>query len=150
MRKIILIVCVLVSILGTLGCSTKEPDSGKMYSVYYLSNSETKIEIHEYEMQSETLEDLIQEMLLVLQTNPTNLKFKAPIAMGFEVLDSKTNFLFAAPGKLPAEEVFMKLRERKILVRYFKKPRIDRFLRITIGTDEQMQKMIAALEEILR
>ena len=41
------------------------------------------------------------------------------------------------PGKLPAEEVFMKLRERKILVRYFKKPRIDRFLRIPIGTDKR-------------
>lgn len=68
--------------------------------------------------------------------------------LGFEVLDSKTNFLFAAPTKLPAEEVFTKLRERKILVRYFKKPRIDKFLRITIGTDEQMQKMIEALEEI--
>ncbi len=69
--------------------------------------------------------------------------------LGFEVLDSKTNFLFASPAKISAEEVFMKLRERKILVRYFKKPRIDRFLRITIGTDEQMKKMIAALEEIL-
>jgi len=69
--------------------------------------------------------------------------------LGFEVLDSKTNFLFASPAKIPAEDVFMKLRERKILVRYFKKPRIDRFLRITIGTDEQMKKMIAALEEIL-
>ncbi len=68
--------------------------------------------------------------------------------LGFEVLDSKTNFLFAASTKLPAEEVFTKLRERKILVRYFKKPRIDKFLRITIGTDEQMQKMIEALEEI--
>ena len=66
----------------------------------------------------------------------------------FEVLDSKTNFLFAAPTKLPAEEVFQKLRERKILVRYFKKPRIDKFLRITIGTDEQMRKMIEVLEEI--
>jgi len=68
--------------------------------------------------------------------------------LGFEVLDSKTNFLFAAPTKMPAEEVFKKLREHKILVRYFKKPRIDRFLRITIGTDEQMKKMVEVLEEI--
>lgn len=69
--------------------------------------------------------------------------------LGFEVLDSKTNFLFVSPTTMSAEELFVKLREHKILVRHFKKPRIDRFLRITIGTEEQMNTVLRVLRELL-
>lgn len=69
--------------------------------------------------------------------------------LGFRCLPSRTNFLFAAPQTMDAEELFLKLRERGILVRYFKKPRISGFLRITIGTDDEMDALIAALKDIL-
>lgn len=69
--------------------------------------------------------------------------------LNFQVLPSAANFLFAAPPDDRAEEVFQKLRERKVLVRYFKKSRISRFLRITIGTDGEMDALLAALKEFL-
>lgn len=65
--------------------------------------------------------------------------------MGFEVKDSQTNFLFASHERIPAKEIFERLKEKKIYVRYFKKDRIDNYLRITIGTDEQMDRF---LEEV--
>ncbi len=70
-------------------------------------------------------------------------------ALGFEVLPSQANFVFAKPSRLPAEQVFQQLRERNILVRYFNKPRINEYLRITIGTEAEMDSLIAALTEIL-
>lgn len=69
--------------------------------------------------------------------------------LGFEVLPSQANFLFAKPNRISAADLFVKLRERKILVRYFQKPRIDEFLRITIGTDEEMTAMVEAIKDIL-
>ena len=50
---------------------------------------------------------------------------------------------------MPANEIFTALKERNIFVRYFNKPGIENYLRITIGTDEQMQALEAALREIL-
>jgi histidinol-phosphate aminotransferase len=70
-------------------------------------------------------------------------------ALGFEVLASKTNFLMAKPSRIGAEELFTKLREEKILVRYFNKPRISDYLRISIGTQQEMQAFVAAVKKIL-
>lgn len=58
--------------------------------------------------------------------------------MGFRVLDSETNFLFVSHPKYPAKEIFEYLKSKDIFVRFFNKPRIDNYLRITIGTDEEM------------
>lgn len=69
--------------------------------------------------------------------------------LGFTCLDSSTNFLFATHNTVPAQEIFEKLQERKIYVRHFNKERIDNYLRITIGTDEQMKQLVDALKEIL-
>ena len=70
--------------------------------------------------------------------------------LGFEVLQSKANFVFAKPPKpATAEQVFTALREKNIIVRYFEKPRIEEYLRITIGTDEEMAMLCRALSEIL-
>ncbi|SFX11873.1 histidinol-phosphate transaminase [Marinospirillum alkaliphilum] len=69
--------------------------------------------------------------------------------LGFEVLPSGANFVFA---RHPAHEgawLAQQLRERALLVRHFNKPRIDAFLRITLGTPEQNQALITALQEIL-
>jgi histidinol-phosphate aminotransferase len=72
--------------------------------------------------------------------------------LGFTVLPSQANFLFAAPpaaAGTTAAQVFAALRERGILVRYFNKPRIDNFLRVTIGTGADMDAFIAACGEIV-
>jgi histidinol-phosphate aminotransferase len=62
-------------------------------------------------------------------------------ALGFTYPDSKANFIFASHKSVAAEEIFRKLRERHIYVRYFNKPRINNYLRITIGTREEMKKL---------
>lgn len=74
---------------------------------------------------------------------------KALEEMGFEVKESCTNFLFAAHGKVPAKEIFEALKEKEIYVRYFNKEKINNYLRITIGTDEQMDTFLAAVKEIV-
>jgi len=70
-------------------------------------------------------------------------------ALGFIVLPSSTNFLFAGHKSVPAEELFLMLREKHIYVRYFKSPRINNYLRITIGTPEQMEKFLNEVEGYL-
>ena len=74
---------------------------------------------------------------------------KELIGLGFEVLDSKTNFVMAKPTRIEAETLFAKLREEKVLVRYFNKPRINEYLRISIGTQAEMEAMVAAVKKIL-
>ena len=71
--------------------------------------------------------------------------------MGFRVLDSSTNFVFAEPpdGACSAATLYQKLKERDILVRYFSKPRIEGFLRISVGDDCEMRALTAAIGEIL-
>ena len=71
-------------------------------------------------------------------------------ALGFTFPDSKTNFIFASHEKVPAGEIFRALRERNIFVRHWQKPRIGNSLRITVGTDGEMDALIVALKEILR
>jgi len=68
---------------------------------------------------------------------------------GFAVLPSCANFLFARHGRLGGAELAAKLRERGVVVRHFNRPRIDPFLRITVGTAEQQQRLLEALDDIL-
>jgi histidinol-phosphate aminotransferase len=70
--------------------------------------------------------------------------------LGFRFPDSKANFIFARHESVEGKEIFQRLKEKKIYVRYFDKPRIDQYLRITIGTDEQMERLYEALSEILK
>jgi len=70
--------------------------------------------------------------------------------LGFEVLPSSSNFLFARHNKLSGEKLYTKLKNRHILVRHFTKDRICEFNRITIGTKQQMDKMLEAIKEILK
>lgn len=69
--------------------------------------------------------------------------------LGFEVLPSSANFVFARHPGRDAGELAAALRARNIIVRHFKAPRIEQFLRITIGTDAQCAALVAALAEIL-
>lgn len=70
-------------------------------------------------------------------------------ALGFDMTDSKANFLFVRHPDFPAKELFMKLRERGILVRYFDLPRVSDRLRISIGTDGDMETLVAAVADII-
>lgn len=70
-------------------------------------------------------------------------------SLGFEFPDSMTNFLFVTHRDAPAEEIFLAAREYKIYLRYFKKPRIDQYLRITIGTRKEMEDLLSFLKEFL-
>ena len=67
--------------------------------------------------------------------------------LGFVFGDSKANFIFASHPEIPAADLFVALREANIIVRYFNKPRIANYLRITIGTQEDMEKLIEFLKK---
>ena len=70
-------------------------------------------------------------------------------ARGFAVLDSRSNFLFASTDKKSGVELYLKLKEKGVLVRHFDAPRISNWLRITIGTPDDMTALLRALDEIL-
>lgn len=70
--------------------------------------------------------------------------------LGFQIWDSQTNFLLVQPNLVNAEYLYQKLKELLILVRYFKQPRLDDKLRITVGTDEQNQALIEALIYLMK
>ena len=68
--------------------------------------------------------------------------------LGFTFPESYGNFLFASHKSVPAQMIFQELKENDIYVRWWDKERIDKYLRITIGTDEQMEALYAALDKI--
>ena len=70
-------------------------------------------------------------------------------ARGFAVLDSRSNFLFASTQEKNGGELYRKLKETGVLVRHFDAPRIENWLRITIGTPEQMQIFLNTLDKIM-
>jgi histidinol-phosphate aminotransferase len=70
-------------------------------------------------------------------------------ALGFSTLPSTANFIFTRHPQHAGAKLYQALRDRGIIVRHFRLPRIEDFLRITIGTDEQSSELVAALKEIL-
>ena len=73
----------------------------------------------------------------------------ALIELGFEAPPSQTNFLFVRHSNIHGRELYERLRERHILARHFNKPKIEDYLRITVGTDEQMSALVDVLRDIL-
>jgi len=70
--------------------------------------------------------------------------------IGFEVLDSSANFIFASPPKaIAAKDLYLKLKEAGILVRYWNKERIGDWIRITVGTDSEMKALIDGIKKII-
>ena len=70
--------------------------------------------------------------------------------MGFTVLDSKANFIFARHPEVDANELFQALKENNIFVRHWNAPRIDQYLRITIGTREEMETLFDFLRTYIK
>lgn len=90
-------------------------------------------------------EDTCKKIVATREKTKTALK-----ELGFEFPDSKTNFLFITHKEVPAKEIFEALRKENIFVRYFNKPRIDNYLRVTIGTEEEMEALLAFLKGFLK
>ena len=71
------------------------------------------------------------------------------LRLGFCFPDSKANFVFASHSRVPARDIFEAARKKDIYVRYFDRPRIDQYLRITVGTREEMELFVDFLEDYL-
>lgn len=86
MRKIGSLLLFFACALLLAACGKHRDGNVVVYPVYYVSNSETKVEMHEHEMQAESEEDMLQELMDCLSTVPDKLEYKAPLSMGFQVL----------------------------------------------------------------
>lgn len=123
--------------------------------ISYLNDA--KFSFNSYTMNQTTLalgkasvEDNVYFMSTVDKIIKTRERVKKQLTeLGFSFPDSKSNFIFATHKSVPAAEIFEKLRAKNIYVRYFNKPRIDNYLRITVGTDEEMDTLINHLKEIV-
>lgn len=69
------------------GCGSKEPETGKKISVWYVNTAETKVETHDQYLDTQTQEGQLEEMIRFLSTTPEKLEYKAPLDMGFTLLD---------------------------------------------------------------
>lgn len=73
---------------------------------------------------------------------------KALLGRGFDVLESHTNFLFCRPALIPAPELYRKLKENGVLVRHFDQPRLRDYIRMSIGTEKQMDAVLEKIDRI--
>jgi histidinol-phosphate aminotransferase len=91
------------------------------------------------------MRDNVEKIKLTRQRLTSELK-----SSGFDVAPSQSNFVLATPDGYPldAEEIYTRLKERKILVRYLNMRRLDKSVRITIGTDEEIDSLLKALGDI--
>ncbi len=97
-----------------------------------------------------TLDDLPYYRANIRRIRATRERLRAELTgRGFEVLPSQTNFILARPPTFPAQKWLEKLRDRKILVRWFEAPAVRDYLRITIGTDAEADALVRAVKAIL-
>ena len=92
--------------------------------------------------------EYFQETVAKIKATRERVK-KELLELGFHFPDSGANFIFASHESCPAKELFEALKKEDIYVRYFDAPRISNYLRITIGTDEQMETLLRQLKQIL-
>ncbi|MDJ0598163.1 MAG: histidinol-phosphate transaminase [Crocosphaera sp.] len=92
-------------------------------------------------------QDYFQDIWQKVRTTRTRL-ITSLRNLGFLVFDSDANFVLASPQWIEAAELYNKLKERKILVRYFKHPRISNYVRITVGTDEEIDRLLEVIEQL--
>ena len=89
MKKIVSYMMTGILLLSFLltGCGSPEPQTGKKMSMYYINTAETKVEVHEQYLNTKTLDEQLDETMRYLSTTPEKLEYKAPLDMGFRVLD---------------------------------------------------------------
>ena len=120
--------------------------------------NDVKFSVNSYTMNSltqkigvEAVKDeryFVETVNKIIQTRErTKIKLKE---LGFTFPDSKSNFIFVSHPNKPARVIFEELKKRRIFVRYWDKPRINNYLRITIGTDKEMDIFFEALEDIFK
>ncbi|MDQ0352195.1 histidinol-phosphate aminotransferase [Alkalibacillus filiformis] len=81
----------------------------------------------------------------------TRVWFKQSLEeLGFEVLDSKANFLFVKPVRVEAEWLYLTLKERGFYIRYFDKSKVRGYVRISVGTDEEMERLLNEISNLLK
>jgi histidinol-phosphate aminotransferase len=98
-----------------------------------------------------TLEDLEHYRKNFRRIIATRERFSGELKeLGFDVLPSETNFIFAKPPAFPAERWLQKLRENNILVRWFRYPETRNYLRITIGTEREMKITLRTVQFLLK
>ncbi|MED9904000.1 MAG: GerMN domain-containing protein [Lachnospiraceae bacterium] len=88
MKKVIKpLLFLLIGVFFAAGCGKDAPaDKSRVMAVYYVNNAETKVEMHEYQMQASDTEGQLDELIEQLKTMPAKLEYKAPLQMGFELL----------------------------------------------------------------
>lgn len=87
MKKRYSILTVLLTVLSLAACGAEAEEDENSIQVYYISNSETKVEAHPHVMKGQDTEEKLEELIQCLSTNPEKLEYKAPLLMGFQVLD---------------------------------------------------------------
>lgn len=129
---------------------------GNPVLIKYLND--VKYSFNSYTMNQPSLRigiEAIRDNAYFIETNQkiitTRERVKSELQqLGFSFPDSKANFIFATHEKFLAKDIFEALKEKDIYVRYFNKTRIDNYLRITIGTDEEMNQLIKFLKEYMK
>lgn len=89
----------------------------------------------------------LKETIAKIKTSRAKLTLELK-SLGFEVVDSQSNFLFASPPDADAEKLFKALRDQNIIVRYFPGKKTGKYIRITIGTEEQLQRLVNFLKNL--
>lgn len=113
------------------------------YSFNSYTMNEAAIELGTAALEDkEYFEDMLNKIVATREKTKTALK-----EMGFQFADSKANFIFVTHPSISAQVLYEALKNEKIYVRYFNKPRIDNYLRITIGTDVEMETFINYLQK---
>lgn len=89
MKKISHILIFLLCMLCLCSCAQEKTDNKNGYQVYYVSNSETKVEKHEHQMVAQEPEEKVAELIACMSVMPEKLEYKAPFAMGFKILSTE-------------------------------------------------------------
>lgn len=118
----------------------KFKDSFNSYPIDRICQRICTIAVNDQEYHKETVEKIVK----------TRSRMTSQLEeLGFKVIPSGSNFVFATTEKMQAEQLYLKLKENGVLVRYFKAPRIDNYLRITVGSDEEVDVLIAKIKQVL-
>ncbi len=88
-KKIGIVLFAVLCLSGLGACSQEVNEKQNVYQVYYISNSETKVEIHEHEMVADSRREQLDELIECLSATPEKLEYKAPLSMGFQVLSAQ-------------------------------------------------------------